>query len=375
MICSLKPSGILSAALLLVCVCGVTPLWGQDVAVHAPLQGLPRTFRWGVQSPDLVRYNRVEGASLGARLQIRPQSPLGPVTVSLEARLGSADLEPNVRLDVSRETLSRRVTLSVYRELAAVDGGAGHLRFANSMTALLFGRDEGEYYRRSGAQLEWKPPTSQRAVFRLNGFAEYHEAAETGTGFDLRHVRDDAWLFRDNVVADEGWEVGSQLSLSPWWGTDRRAAQGGIDATVRAATGDFEYVRASLGGRVSVPLPADFKVGVEAGGGTSWGAPSAQRHWMLGGAGSLRGYAPRSREGTSYVLARAELARTQAFGAVSAFSELGWAGERDLFDMDDALVSIGLGLSIADGLIRVDGGWGLRAPEGFRLDLYLDAIL
>ena len=364
----------LSAALLLV-LAAVAPLHGQDAASHPPLQGTPRTLRWGVQSPDLLRYNRVEEASLGARFQIRPQSALGPLTLSLEARLGSGDLEPNVRFGLSQETLTRRVTLTAYRELAAVDDGAGHLRFANSAAALFFGRDDGEYFRRTGAELEWKPPSSQRAVFRVSGFAEYHEAVQTGTDLSLRRVGDDAWRFRDNLVADEGWEMGGQLSLSPWWGTDRRRAQGGLDATMRAAAGDFEYVRASLVGRFALPLPADFRVALEAGGGTSWGAPSAQRHFLLGGAGSLRGYAPRSGEGTSYVLARAEIARNYAFGALSAFSDLGWAGERDVFDMDDALVSIGLGLTIADGLIRVDGGWGLRAPEGFRLDLYLDAIL
>jgi len=336
---------------------------------------MPQTFRFGLQSPDLIRYNRVEEASLGARFQIRPQSPLGRVTMSLEARLGSGDLEPNARLDMSRETLTRRVTLSGYRELAPVHEGAGHLRFVNSMTAFFFGRDDGEYFRRTGAQLEWKTPSSQRRVFRLTAFAEYHEAAETGTDFSVRYVADDAWMFRDNIVADEGWEMGGQLSLSPWWGTDPRRAQGGLDATVRAAAGEFEYLRASLVGRLTLPLAARFRVGFEAGGGTHWGTPSAQRHWMLGGAGSLRGYAPRSREGTSYVLTRAELARTYSFGAVSAFSDLGWAGASDVFEMDDALISLGLGLSIADGLFRLDGAWGLRAPESFRLDLYLDAIL
>jgi hypothetical protein len=295
--------------------------------------------------------------------------------VSVEARLGSGDLEPNARVALSRETLSSRVTLSAYRELAAVVEGAGHLRFVNSVTALLFGRDEGEYFRRTGAQLEWRPPSSQRATFRLSGFAEYHEAVQTGTDFTLRHVGSDGWLFRDNLVADEGWELGGQLALSPWWGTDPRAPRGGLDATVRAATGDSEYLRASLVGRVTLPLPADFGVGFEVGGGTSRGTPSAQRRWLLGGGGSLRGYAPRSREGTSYVLARAQLARNHSFGALSVFSDVGWAGERGAFDTEDALVSIGVGLSIADGLFCVDGGWGLRAPKGFRLDLYLDAIL
>ena len=359
----------LLTALVLVGAAGVGPVAAQE---GTPL---PRTFRWGVQSPDLLRYNRVESASLGARGLIRPLSPLGYLTVALEARVGLADLHPGARLDVSRQTLTRRVTLSAYHELAAVDEGAGHLGLGNSAMAVLFGRDDGEYFRRSGMQLEWRPPSSERAAFRFAGFAEYHRPAQTATDFSLWYYGDDEWRFRDNLAADEGWEVGGEISVSPWWGTDPRRAQGGLEARVRAAVGDWEYVRSSLSGRVRLPLPADFSVGVDVGGGTSWGDLPAQRRWLLGGAGSLAGYAPRSREGTSYVAARAELARNYAFGALAAFTDLGWAGARDAFDVDDALISIGLGLSLADGLIRMDAAWGLRAPRAFRVDLYLDAIL
>jgi hypothetical protein len=62
-------------------------------------------------------------------------------------------------------------------------------------------------------------------------------------------------------------------------------------------------------------------------------------------------------------------------GAVSLFSDWAWAGDRDAIRLDDALGSVGAGISILDGLIRFDGSWGIRDPKGFRVDLYLDAIL
>jgi hypothetical protein len=34
-----------------------------------------------------------------------------------------------------------------------------------------------------------------------------------------------------------------------------------------------------------------------------------------------------------------------------------------------------VGVSLLDGLLRLDGARGLRDPKGFRLDFYLDAIL
>jgi hypothetical protein len=126
---------------------------------------------------------------------------------------------------------------------------------------------------------------------------------------------------------------------------------------------------------VVFPLPAQLRVALLAGAGTSWGTPSTQRLWYVGGPSTLRGYDPRVAGGQSFARGRVELARGESFGRISLFSDVGWAGDRDAFDLDDALHSVGLGLSILDGLIRFDGAYGLRRPRGFRFDVYLDQIL
>ena len=114
---------------------------------------------------------------------------------------------------------------------------------------------------------------------------------------------------------------------------------------------------------------------LEAGAGTSWGSPSAQRLWYVGGPSTLRGYDPRIAGGTSFGRARGELARGFSFGRISLFSDLGWAGDRRDVGFDDAFSSVGVGLSILDGLLRFDAAWGLDAPRNFRFDIYLDQIL
>lgn len=336
----------------------------------------PRTFRWGLQRTDLVRYNRVEGLSVGARAQLRPRTPVGPLSLTATARLGTADQVPNLKLEATRETLARRLTASVYHELAAVDPRARHLGPGNSVTALLFGRDDGDYYRRSGASLRWTPPSARRASFEVRSWAEYHGTVAAETDFALWHLTDDSLSFRENLEAREGWEVGGGLRLRPWWGTDPRLAQGGLELAVDGAGGDWEYLRASLEGRVAVPLPADLRVALEAGAGTSWGDPPLQRRFLLGGARTLRGYGGATLVGSTYLRTRAELARHFAFGSVSLFSDGAWAAEeRRSVDPDEILWSAGLGLSLVDGLIRLDGAWGLRDPRDFRLELYLDGIL
>lgn len=338
----------------------------------APLPQVPATLRWGLQRPDLVRYNRVEALSIGVRGQLRPQTFAGPVTMTGTARLGVADLEPNVRGEITRETLRRKITLGAYNELAAIDEGGRHLGIGNSLMAMFFGRDDGDYYRRSGASLEWTPPTAARRSYLVRGYAEYHRAAESETDFALFDWRS---AFRPGLPADEGWEYGALVHLSPWWGSDPFLAQGGLDLMVQGGVGDFEYVRTSLLARMILPLPDRLRLGLEAGAGTTWGSPSMQRLWYTGGARTLRGYDPVVAAGTSFWRGRAELSRGFDFGSVAIFSDMAWAGDRDTVRLDDALHSVGAGFSILDGLIRMDGAYGLRAPKGFRLELYLDGIL
>jgi hypothetical protein len=335
---------------------------------------VPWTFRWGPQRTDLVRFNRVEGLSIGARSQVLIRSALGPLSVAATVRLATAMPEPDARLEVSRETLDRRVAWSVFHELAEVTEGAVDLRLGNSVTALFLGRDEGDYYRRTGTSVSWSPPSSRRRMYLLRAYAEYHQAVETGTAFSFRRAGDDDWTARENLVADEGWEVGGLVRLTPWWGTDPRRPGGGVDMSLRAAVGEAAYVRASVGGRVAIPLPFRLGVGAEVDMGGAWGDPPTQRLWLMGGPHTLRGYGPRAMEGRAFGRGRASLQRYFAFGAVTVFSDLAWAGDVDDAGLDHVLISAGTGLSVLDGLIHLDAAWALRAPRGFRLELYLDVI-
>jgi hypothetical protein len=335
----------------------------------------PATFRWGLQRPDLVRYNRIEALSLGMRGQVRPNTPIGALSLTGTVRLGVADLHPNANVEIARETIERRVSLHGYHELATIDERARHFGIGNSLTAATVGRDDGDYYRRSGGMVEWTPPTSDRRTFRLRGYAERHERVEVETAFSLFHATSDTWTFRPNIAADESWEYGASMEISPWWGTDPNLTQGGLDVFLQGGLGDFEYARSSLVGSLVFPLPARMRFALEAGVGTSWGSPSVQRLWYVGGPSTLRGYDARVAGGQSFGRARVELARGESFGRIALFSDLGWAGDRNDVRFDDAFYSVGVGLSLLDGLIRFDGAWGLVSPKEFRFDAYLDQIL
>lgn len=336
---------------------------------------IPSTLRWGLQRPDLARFNRVEGLSVGIRGQIRPTTVMGQLSMTGTAGIGLGDLEPNLRAEIAHEGLRRRISLSGYNEIASIEEGARHLRLGNSLMSALFGRDDGDYYYRSGASLEWLPPSAARRAYRVRTYAEYQRPASVATEFAVFQFWKEGWTYRPNIAAEEGWEYGAVLDVNPWWGSDPLLTQGGFDLMVHGATGMADYARASLTGRIVVPLPSAMRVALEAGGGTSWGDVTEQRLWFVGGSRTLRGYGPRIAGGTNFTRGRLEIARTFVWGALSLFSDYGWAGTWDRYRISKGYTSAGFGLSILDGLIHLDAAHGLTDPKGFRLDFYLDGIL
>ena len=154
--------------------------------------------------------------------------------------------------------------------------------------------------------------------------------------------------------------------------------QGGAWRNPDSTSVKGDYARASATLRVAIPLAdANWRMGLEAGGGSSWGDAPRQRNWFMGGPLTLRGYEASVLSGPSFTRGRIEVGRTfyDSF-SLTAFGDAAWAGTREEFDWGDFLYGAGLGFSLLDGLARMDLSHGLRGPyKSFRLDLYLDAIL
>lgn len=333
-------------------------------------------LRWGLQRPDLVRYNRVEGLSLGARIEGATARPSGRVDVRATARLGLGTWVPGGELEVEWTGDEHRLSLAGYHRVSEVDPRARNLGLGNSATALLFGRDDGDYFRATGGRIEWSPAGVRRPLYRLVLSAEEHAALPAMTDFAVSGlVGGDPEPFRRSLDAEPGREYAAALQVEPWWGTDPRGFQGGLEAMLQGGAGDRGWVRARLVGRLAAPLHGGLRAALEAGGGTLRGRAPIQRHWFLGGTRTLRGYPGASAVGRSYLRARLELARELSAARVSAFSDAGWAGDRTAFATDDVLVSAGVGASVLDGLVRFDLARALRAPTGWRVELYLDAVL
>ena len=137
----------------------------------------------------------------------------------------------------------------------------------------------------------------------------------------------------------------------------------------------LSFARAQLTLRTSFPIAERWRGALEASGGTSEGDVPAQKNFFLGGAQTLRGYAGSSAVGTSALRGRAELARTTPTVGIAFFSDAGWAGYRTDFNTAQSLLSAGVGMTILDGLVRIDLARALRVRKGFRLELHLDSVL
>ncbi len=376
------------------------------------LAGLPQpppalaTGRWTLEWPwtheGLLRYNRVEGLSVGGQAE----AALGRrFRLTATGRIGLAGFRPGARLELERSTVWRRLSLAAYHELAATELRGNHLGVGNSARAFFLGRDHGDYYQTTGAELAWRPPLGAPQSFAVRVYGERQGSVEREAGFALFRIASDDWSFRPNPAADEIEEAGAELRLAPWWGTGTGSAQFGMElylqgAAWRGDAGEGEsgaatplaesrsteaarrrYLRGSAELRMALPLSGAhgttlWRLGAEAGAGTTRGDAPAQRSWLLGGPGTLRGFDPAAIAGTSFARGRVELAWVARELGLSLFGDAGWAGERTAFDADDLLYGTGVGATIIDGLVRIDLARALNGRDpGFRLHLHLNSVL
>ena len=333
---------------------------------QAPWQFSARPPRWG-----LARFNRVEGLALGAHGEL----DFGRLRLDAAGRIatsdGALDLEPGLL----RETGGARFRLAGYRRLAAVDPTAGSLAIGNSLGSLLLGRDDGDYFRATGAELTIAPPVTLPQRFAIRVYAERQRRALKRTDFSLPHAVHDTHVFRPNITADSADQVGAALTLRTQRGMDPERPQWTADVTLDGGAGTYRFGRVSSTLRVTAPLGPNLAGAVELAGGIADGRVPVQSYWYLGGPGTLRGYGGNAMSGDAFWRARLEVANRWPAARVVLFSDVGRAGPRDHLSLAKSLAGVGVGVSFLDGLVRLDIARAVRSPTGWRLDFYTDAAL
>lgn len=339
--------------------------------------GLSLQPGWGPMRPtirtglDQIRYNRVEGLSVG----LLGQQVLGAgYTAHATARLGHADLYVNGELGLERSNGRHTAFGSVYRRLTATAPEWGNpLSFGPSIPAILYARDEGFYYRATGVEVGERRVMRQGA-FEWRLFTEQQRTAGDSTVVDTWSLGRSLGIgqFRTNFDASRISVTGLGASWSRAFGSDPSGLR--VASVVRAegGTGTVTYGRSAFELQATRPLRR-VTVALTGSAGTSVGDLPPQRGWFVGGLRTVRGNPPGSAFGNAFWFGRAEIGTK--FGAVRpvVFHDAGWAGDRDAFGQGRTLRGAGGGISFLDGIFRLDVARNLARRGGWRTDLYFEA--
>lgn len=311
----------------------------------------------------LTRYNRVEG--LSSALEATQSLGSGYVAHGL-VRLGTADLSPNFELGIARTDMRRTYSLSAYKRLESSNDWGSPFRLGNSLSALLFGRDEGFYYRTTGVELTGTRDSTS-VVWRL--FAEHQWDAPLNTQFSL-NGKD----FAPNIVAEKGNVIGAGAMKHISRGLDPRGLRVFGDINAEAAAGSFDYARGFFDLTFSRGLTRRMDGALTLGAGTSGGAVPAQRLYYLGGTQTVRGQRAGAAAGNSFWMSRVEFGGSLVGFRPIVFGDIGWAGSRDAWkNPGRPLSGAGAGISIMDGLMRFDVARGIYPETKIRTSFYLEA--
>lgn len=351
--------------------------------------------QWGPQRPtfhtglDLLRYNRIEGLSLGGSAT----SALGlGLTARAVARVGTGDWVPNGELSLSRSNGRSDVRLGVFHRLGvANDDWGAPLSFGASLANLLYARDEGFYYRTWGAELAGSrdaPGPLAGATLLWRAFAERQRSAGTdpNTQANLAGAFGGTHFLR-NIDAAELTAFGVGAELGRTFGIDPTKAR--LDARLRgetaltdaadSLTGTSGYGRLAAEGTLSRGLGGRFTMSLTGAVGGAAGELPPQRAFYVGGLQTVRGQFARpqgaGRVGDAFWLGRAELGLGRIVAArPTLFYDVGWAGPRaDVAHPGQPLSGAGAGLSLLDGMVRIDVARGIRPEQRWRLDFSLGA--
>jgi hypothetical protein len=129
---------------------------------------------------------------------------------------------------------------------------------------------------------------------------------------------------------------------------------------MEATTGEWDFFK--VGATLDALRSRGWWVfGARAGGGWILGDAPIQREYFLGGGTTVRGLPPATLAGPVMAMGRLEMGFGPPVLRLVGFLDMGWAGESG--SLGRALSS-GIGLSLLEGVIRLDLAFPLEGAEG-----------
>lgn len=308
-----------------------------------------------------VRFNQVQGINfrlsypmpVGARTTLEPQLHIPTSSFQWTGSLG---------LRQDRYPLS--YGLEGYERLRDADAREQVNGALASVTALLTGYDDGNYYLARGARA-WLRYGDLPASGFLSLFAERHEGAPRQVDYSL--FEPDTSRVPPDLPVDTGTYIGVRAQGQLQFGEDPQEGVILLRLFGQAAVGERDFVTVATTSDLVTPLPGPFTGALRLNAGISGGNVPGQGLFYLGGTRTIRGYPVATAGGSSTFIATGEIGTQVPLVRLVAFGEVGWANDVSrLFD-DEALVTVGGGVSIGDGILRIDLARGLSTGGVWRL--------
>jgi hypothetical protein len=314
---------------------------------------------------DAIRYDRVQGVSVGIGYRVRLPS-FDFTDVYGTARYGFSDDRVTVRLSVIRDAPEGRLVVSGYRDVINVDPFASGHGFGNSLNAILVAHDDGDYGVARGGSARYE--TSLRTGLELAVGARYerHTSARTEATSEVNDFLGGSGVFPPNAPVDEGSFVGGQVRLSGtgdfrWHATTD--VLGGEGTTTGRLYGE---VRRAFGKRRGLTVRVK--------GGIATSPTLRQAAFRLGGIGTVRGHEYGVGRGQAFWAAQVDLAPLPGRLRPVLFLDTGQAGDAGGLFSGRMLTGAGAGLSLFSGLLRFDLSRSLTPDDAtLRFDIVVQA--
>ncbi len=348
------------------------------------LSGLPGTRIDLSTATGTARYNRAEGLVVAPGVRFSPAERL---TLGLRGGYAFGAKQVFAEADLWRGTLPDRLGLGVYLNQPR-DVGVGPVISGamNSATALLAGYDFTDPFYATGAELR-----ADRAVGRgwnggLRLRVEEHRAAELETDYSLLGGGSH---FRPVLPVDEGEFYSATLALRR--GVPAEVARGfslgvSVEAAAMAQEGFYGHLRPRVDAGWVMRGRGGSELTVQGSAGAALGDVPRQQLYLLGGRGTVPGYAFRAYGGDRFATAQAtyaaELFRPFVRGRV--FAAAGWAGQSGTLDpfqggvvrpplnlRTGEMFSVGAGVGLLFDILRIDVARGLG--DGGRWEVIVEA--
>jgi hypothetical protein len=210
--------------------------------------------------------------------------------------------------------------------------------------------------------------------WQVGAFYERQEHVDRLTDFSLFGNDEPDPNAPPPVVADSGDVYGLRGQAAVQLGDDPQVGILVFRAAGEFAFGDFEYRDLELMLDAVLPAPDPFTVAFRAAAGRALGDLPAQRLYYLGGRKTVRSFPRNSREGDAYALIKAELGTNVPAFRIVGFTDIGWAGDFGALFDQEAIVSVGAGVSFLDGIFRIDLAKSVVGGDDFRVLFYTSGL-